>query len=143
MNAISQLSSRVSWALPVGVAVIAYSWLSTGLRPFTVPIDVAVGAPVLILLGVSWRRSRLGAPSRTELRPARFGVAVWASLIGALTAWELAAYLASPRHAHPTLSSISDTVTSGHPARALVFAVWVVLGWKVFVPKPIMDASHR
>lgn len=139
----ARVGGRLYWGLLVGVAVIAYAWLSTGLRPFTVPIDVAVGVPVLILLGVSWRRSRLGAPSWPERRPARSGLVVWASLIGALAAWELAAYLLSPRRAHPTLSSISDDLTSGHPTRALVFAIWVVLGWIVFVSKRGFEAGRR
>ncbi len=138
-----RLGGRVGWSPLVGIAVIVYAWFSTGLRPFTVPIDVAVGIPVLIVLGVSWRGSRLGALSPPEPRPARSGLVVWASLTGALAAWELAAYVASPRHAHPTLSSISDDITSGHPARAVVFAVWVVLGWYVFVPRPGKEASRR
>jgi hypothetical protein len=57
---------------------------------------------------------------------------VWAALVGALAVWELAAYVASPRQGHPTLSSISDDITSGHPARAVVFAVWVLLGLHLF-----------
>lgn len=56
----------------------------------------------------------------------------WSALIGALAVWELAAYVASPRQGHPTLSWISDDITSGHPARAVVFALWLVLGLRLF-----------
>ena len=56
----------------------------------------------------------------------------WSALIGALAVWELAAYVASPRQGHPTLSSISDDITSGHPARAVVFALWLLLGLRLF-----------
>jgi hypothetical protein len=142
VKAMGSLAGRVRWGPLVGIAVLVYAWFSTGLRPFTVPIDVAVGVPILIVLAVSWRWSRLGALTRPEPRPARSGLVVWAVLVGALAVWELAAYVASPRQAHPTLSSISDNVTSGHPTRALVFAVWVVLGWILFVPKPGKEAGR-
>ena len=112
---------------------MAYSWSVTGLRPFTLPIDVAVGVPTLILLGLSWRRSRLGrVEADPGTRPPRGSVVVWAALIGALTVWELAAYVASPRSDHPTLSSIADDITSVHAARAAVFALWLLIGFRLF-----------
>ena len=124
----------MSRQLLVAILVAGYSWLATGLRAFTIPIDVAVGIPVVIVLDSSWRRSRLGGvPPALQHRPPRRGVAGWAALTAALTAWELAAYKSSPRRAHPTLSSISDNITSGHPARALVFALWLLLGWGFFL----------
>ena len=30
---------------------------------------------------------------------------------------------------HPTLSTITDEIMSVHPGRALVFALWLTLGW--------------
>jgi hypothetical protein len=124
---------RSGWWLLAIIALMGYSWSATGLRPFTVPIDVAVGVPILILLGLSWRRSRLGrVQSDQRDRPTRGSLVVWSALIGALAVWELAAYVASPRQDHPTLSSISDDITSGHPARAVVFALWLVLGLRLF-----------
>jgi hypothetical protein len=124
---------RSAWWLLAIIALVGYSWSATGLRPFTLPIDVAVGAPTLILLGLSWRRSRLGrVRSDQRHRPPRGSLVVWSALIGALAVWELAAYLASPRQDHPTLSSISDDITSSHPARAVVFALWLLLGLHLF-----------
>jgi hypothetical protein len=118
------------------VVVVAYSWFASGLRAFTLPVDLAVGIPVVLLLGLSWWRSGLGrTPVELQTRPNTRGMAVWAALIGVLAAWELAAYLSSPRHAHPTLSSISDSVTSGHAARAVVFGLWIIVGWRVFLPR--------
>jgi hypothetical protein len=133
---------QIGLSLSLAVVVIVYSWFSTGFRAFTIPIDIAVGAPVLAVLGLSWQRSRLGrVPPELLYRPPRSGWAVWAALTAVLTGWELAAYIASPRHAHPTLSSISDDITSGHPARAFVFALWLLLGWGLFLRNPSRDTS--
>jgi hypothetical protein len=134
---------RVDWRLPFAIVVAGYSWWATGLRPFTLPIEVAVGIPVLILLVLSWHRSRLGAvPAELQRRPPWSGLVAWGVLFGALVAWELAAYVASPRHAHPTLSSITDSITSAHPARALVFALWVLLGFTLFLRRGHRGTSH-
>jgi hypothetical protein len=128
-----------SWRLSVVVVVVvlaAYSWFASGLRAFTLPVDLAVGVPVVLLLGLSWRRSGLGRPPvGLQTRPNARGTAVWAALIGVLAAWELVAYVSSSRHAHPTLSSISDSITSGHAARAVVFGLWIIVGWRIFLPR--------
>lgn len=125
--------SRSGWRLLSLIVILGYSWLATGLRAFTIPIDVAVGVPTVILLGFSWRRSGLGrVRSDQRDRPPRSSLLVWSALVGALALWELVAYVSSPRQNHPTLSSISDDITSGHPARAVVFALWLVLGLQLF-----------
>ena len=54
------------------------------------------------------------------------------------TAWELLALFSSPRDDHPTLSSMSDDVMSTHPGRALTFALWLLVGWLLFV-RPRME----
>jgi hypothetical protein len=123
------------WQLAaIWVAVAGYSWLTTQLRPFTVPVYIAVGVPALVLLGLWVYRSRSGrALADREARPPTSSLAIWAALIGALAAWELAAYVSSPRHAHPTLSSIFDYITGSHPTRAVVFGIWIFLGWQIFL----------
>jgi hypothetical protein len=134
---------RSGWRLLSALIVVGYSWLATGLRPFTIPIDVAVGVPTLVLLALSWRRSRLGQVRADQLhRPPRSSLLTWAALIGALAVWELAAYVASPRQDHPTLSSISDDITSGRPARAAVFALWLVLGLQLFARRTSPERGH-
>lgn len=67
---------------------------------------------------------------------------MWAALVGALAAWELAAYQASPRHDHPTLSSIADDITRGHPARAVVFGLWLGLGLHLFARGDRPERRH-
>ena len=121
----------VRWGLFI-VVILALSWVAAGLRPFTQPMNVAVAVPALIVVGLSWRWSGLGKGADAE-RPAPAGIAVWVTLLVLLTAWELAAYVSSPREAHPTLSSISDSLMSVHVGRAAAFLGWLVVGWALFL----------
>ena len=54
---------------------------------------------------------------------------MWLVLVALAVGWELAALFSSPRADHPTLSTITDEIMSVHPGRALVFALWLALGW--------------
>src|SRR5580693_9904995 len=99
------------------VFVLAFSWIAAGFRPFTQPENAAVALPALVVLAVSWRRSDFGKSGADPVRPPAAGTWIWVVLIVALTAWELLAYALSPRHSHPTLSSISDTLMSVHIGR--------------------------
>lgn len=123
------------WQAPtVLVAGAGYAWWATALHPFSALIYVAVGLPVPLLMALWWQRSRsrVGGYDREGQPPGR-SLAVWAALLGALVAWELFAYVSSPRAAHPTLSSMSDYITGSHPARAVVFGLWLVLGGRIFL----------
>ena len=112
----------------------AYVWAASGLRPFSRPMDAAVAAPIALILGLWWRRRRR-EHDRLTARPSLRSpdAAVWAGLLLLLCAWELLAYSASPRHDHPTLSSMSDDLMSTHPGRAVTFALWFGVGWLLFV----------
>ena len=71
---------------------------------------------------------------------------MWIGLVALLGGWELVAYLSSPRHDHPTLSSIADQVMSSHAGRAAMFALWLALGWSLFVrraPAAVTAARSR
>ena len=50
-------------------------------------------------------------------------------MVALAVGWELVALFSSPREEHPTLSTITDEIMSVHPGRALVFALWLALGW--------------
>jgi hypothetical protein len=94
---------------------------------------VAVLVPVVVAVVWTGRRRRpVGADA---VRPDRYWqwLAVWVGLIAAATLWELAALFSSPRDDHPTLSSIADDVMGTHPGRAATFALWLVVGWLLFV----------
>jgi hypothetical protein len=125
---------RVSWrVVAVVAAALVYSWIASGLRPFTHPEAVAVSIP-LVVAGIALLRSQRAirtAPAAHE-EVTRRGTWVWAALFVALVAWELISFRLSPRVDHPTLSSISDWVMSIHPGRFAVFAIWLGVGYWLF-----------
>ena len=107
------------------MVVAAYAWWATGLRPFSGSLTAAVlGAGfVAMAAGATGRRS---AGSRTKRRgDLSRGVAVWAVLFVAGSAWEVGAYLQEPRSDHPTVSSLFDGVLDPHPVRAVAFLGWL------------------
>jgi nitroreductase len=53
----------------------------------------------------------------------------WVGSLGATAGWELFCYTASPRLAHPTLSSMLDGLDGSPVGRASAFAGWALLGW--------------
>lgn len=123
---------------PATVLAIAltgvYSWIAAGFLPFTWPMRIAVIVPVLIAGVFAVRPSPPGVePAVADRRTYRRFVAAWITLLVLATAWELLALFSSPRDDHPTLSSMSDDVMSTHPGRALTFALWLLVGWLLFV----------
>jgi Family of unknown function (DUF6186) len=118
----------------VGALIGAYSWFSADLRPFTIPIGAVVAIPSVVVASLTWSQSG----SRTTMTAdekalRRLDAAPWAVVFGLLTAFEVAAYLSSPRRDHPTLSSMADALMNTHPGRAAVFAFWLLLGWALFL----------
>jgi hypothetical protein len=112
-------------AVPATVAtlsVLAYGWWATGLAPFSAAATVAVvGGGIAALVA-----GRVLLPAR----PPAPGVPVrallpWAVLAAAVIAWQLAAWLSSPRDEHPTLSSMANEALDPRPVRALALAAWV------------------
>jgi hypothetical protein len=81
-------------------------------------------------LVVAWRQP---PAERREATGEGGGRAMWVTLFGLLTGWELLAYFLSPRHDHPTLSTVADNVMSTHPGRAATFALWLAFGSLLFV----------
>jgi hypothetical protein len=102
---------------------VAYAWLATGLRPFTLPALVATlaGGLVAILVG-----GRLTAPAASP-GPVR-GAWVWLALGSAVALWELQAFLQHPRSAHPTISSLTNNLMQNHVSRAGAMLAWLAVG---------------
>jgi hypothetical protein len=126
----------VLWALAVAAA---YSWVAAGFHPFTWPMRVAVAVPALVAVACTKRvrrQSRVEVPARSSSY--RWCVAGWLGLLIAAIVWELTAFFSSPRDDHPTLSSIADDVMRTHPGRAATFALWLLVGWLLFV-RPVLE----
>jgi hypothetical protein len=125
------------WLLALVVAAAAiYSWIAAGFRPFTVAEEIMVAIPALVVFALAWRPSR--APATVQW--SRASVACWLGLVALAVGWELLAYFSTPRHDHPTLSVIADEIMSVHIGRALMFLLWLALGW-LFVRSPRVSRS--
>jgi hypothetical protein len=122
---------RVSWRLvAVVAAALVYSWIASGLRPFTHPEAVAVGIPIIAAgMAMLLPGRRAGQAAAPE---SRRGVLVWRGLLAAFLIWELISYRSSPREDFPTFSSITDTIMSTHPGRFALFAIWLAIGYWIF-----------
>jgi len=114
----------------VVAAALAYSWIASGLRPFTHPEAIAVGIPI-VAAGIATVRLARRAPG-TAVPESRRGVLVWRGLLAAFLIWELITYRSSPREDFPTSSSITDTIMSTHPGRFALFAIWLAIGYGIF-----------
>ena len=99
---------------------------------FSWPATVAVvGLGALVIL-IGWQ-----GPVRVRPVPGRLplaGTAMWGGVLAAGGLWELWSLFQQPSlsqtsYAHPTLSALTDPVLAGQPGRALVLAVWLLLGW--------------
>jgi hypothetical protein len=84
-----------------------------------------VAIPALVVFVAAWRPSR-PAP---DVRWSRPSVVLWLGVVVLAVGWELVAYFSSPRHDHPTLSVMADAVMSVHAGRAMMFLLWLTLGW--------------
>jgi hypothetical protein len=106
----------------VAVAALGYAWWVTGLEPFSALATVAVvgGGAAATVLG------RLLLPPRPAVGGvATVDLAVWAVVVAALVALQLAAWASEPRTDHPTLSSLADDALDPRPLRAAAVALWL------------------
>jgi hypothetical protein len=119
----------------VVVASAVYAWVAAGQRPFTLAEEVMVAIPAAAVLMVAVIR-----PSWSRSDAARGSTGPWIVLAGVALAWELIAFFSSPRHDHPTMSTIADEIMSVHAGRAVVFFLWLALGWSL-VTRPHPDRA--
>ena len=134
------------WLVTAIVAAVAYALLASFTRPFTLPADIVTAVPLVAgAVAVGWRirqTARVGTPeavgagaASTNLGktawPAEWGRRwiAWVIVSVAAGCWELYCYVSSPRSAHPTFSSLLDTVDATRPGKIVVFALWLALGW--------------
>ena len=106
------------------VVLLAYAAIVASVRPFTWPALALVAIPALVVVAMAVP----GLRGREGIRPVRRGLVQWAVLAAAVAAWELLAFVQSPRDSHPTLSSMLDAFETNRPARAALFVAWLALG---------------
>lgn len=143
------LTTTLRRSLPVVAvaAALAYGWLISGTRPFTMPAAVVTAIPVVLGLAVAvvrrgrrqpfraWRAASRDAYERSR-RPATrpkvaAGVAAWAVVIGLIAVWELFNLFQLPRDDHPTISWATDLLTEYRPGRFALSLLWLALGVEV------------
>jgi len=127
-------ASRVALVVP---AAAAYAWVAAGQQPFTLAQEMMVALPALAVLVValsrpSWSGPSWSGPSWSGGAGTKRGSTVpWVVLFVMGAAWELIAFFASPRADRPTLSSFADDAMGTHAGRAVMFLLWLALGWSL------------
>jgi hypothetical protein len=112
--------------------LMAFGWWVTAQPPFSVAgtVGVLISGAALIVLARVWRR-RAAARGPDDRTDANEGLWVWAVILVVVLAWELISFVGHPRDAHPTLSSITDSMQAEHVFRWLFFGGWLAIGWSV------------
>ena len=116
-------------------AVAVYSWVASGFRTFTHPIEVMTAIPIaaVAITMAIWHRGAY--PKHPAEQPRRWLLA-WGALLIALIVWELYELFRQPRYDFPTLSSIMDGLfRRSRLLHAAMFAGWLGLGWRFVHPK--------
>ncbi len=112
--------------------LMAFGWWVTAQPPFSLAatLGVLVSAAALIVLA-RVRRRRAAALVPDERPSANERLWVWAVILVVVLAWELISFIGHPREAHPTISSITDSMQAEHVLRWLFFGGWLAIGWSV------------
>ena len=125
-------TSRPNTYAVVGVVLgcALYGWIVGHWTPNTVPVQLAVALPGLLIIPFAWR-----VPAVDRKLPGR----AWSwAIVGVLVClWELTSFLFQPDHAvgvyeHPTLSVILDPLFSTASLRSVLVGVWLALGIALF-----------
>jgi hypothetical protein len=107
------------------ILVLTYAWLVSGLRPFTWPSLVAVVGGGLVIIAIGARLRSVSPCGETPKVPGSWG---WLALAGGAAVWEWQAFVQHPRHRHPTISSLSNTLLENQPSRMLAVLAWLAAG---------------
>lgn len=124
---------RARWRALAGAGtLLLYATVVGAFTRYSWPATVAVLVPAVAGLAVGWRGPLRPAPCPDPPHPA--GVRAWVMLFVAAGLWELSALLQQPTlrqpsAAHPTVSTLMDTVLATHLGRTAVLMVWLAVGW--------------
>ncbi len=106
-------------------------------RPFSWTADASSAVLILAVTCLVWARlGRRYEPRGGDGAPGHGKVswptwATWCTLAAALAAVELSALFSSPRHDHPTLSSLASPLSTTTPGRLVAFTLLAAAGWWV------------
>jgi hypothetical protein len=122
------------------VVAVALAVATSFTRPFTLPADVLTAIPLAgLLVAETVRMVRIRSARVPPAEgPVTRSLASWTTLVpwivlsGAVIGFELFNYFSLPRHAHPTLSSLCDELSSSHAGKAALFLAWLALGALLF-----------
>lgn len=133
--------------LPLVVAVLiasaAYSWLASGTTPFTLWAEIACGVASVIVGHLAIlkivRMPKARDRHRTVASRALPGELLepWILAVSLFIVWELSTYFAGfdgHRNEFPTLSVIANFISVWRPGKAVLFGLWLTLGWAIFKP---------
>ena len=114
----------------VVLACAVYGWVVGHWIPNTLPVQLAVAVPGLLIIPFAWR-----VPGTDRKLSAR---AWWWAIVGVLVClWELTSFLfqsdpAVGSYEHPTLSVILDPLFGTAGLRSVLVGVWLALGVALF-----------
>jgi hypothetical protein len=116
----------------VVTGAIVYAEVVGGFARYSWPATFAVLGPGVVVLAIAWRGPLRPRPSPGPIDP--IGTVAWASIVVALSGWELEALFLQPNlstdsYAHPTISALTDAGLASHFGRSLALLLWLALGW--------------
>lgn len=126
-----RLRARFRVTTPMAVVGVVYAAVVGVFARFSWPLTALVIVPGAAAVAFAW----LGtppAPAEDDPAPAP-GTLPWIVVLVALAAWEVQALLLQPTlttssWAHPTLSTLMDSVLSSYVGRSISFLAWLALG---------------
>ncbi len=116
---------------PMAILALVYAVVTGAFARFSWPLTIAVAVPGVAAVTFAW----LGTPTTTREDPGeeRPSALPWVVVLLALAAWEVQALLLQPSlttssWAHPTLSTLMDSVLVSHVGRSISLFIWLALG---------------
>lgn len=137
------LSRHLPLTIVAVLVSVAYSWFAAGTKPFTLGANLASAiafVPMAAAAFFSFRRMRQARRLGGEFRgrqEAYEALEPWLLVVGLLILWELVTYFAGfggHREEFPTLSVLYNIAASLRPTKAVLFLLWLGLGWVLFRP---------
>jgi hypothetical protein len=115
----------------MGVAAGAGAvWWVAGARPRTLTAAMVTGGAG-VLLGAAGALSTADRVTSAPGTSARAAWLAWGALAAAVVLWSLLGLTGRLGSPHPTLTTLTTSLTDGRATRALLFGVWTTAGWKL------------